>query len=236
MNDIICTLTSTVNRCIFLHKVIKSLLNQTVKPNKILLYYQDDTINSLPESVLELRNDIFNIVLIKDTYRSYSKFKYILENNPDNIIIICDDDIEYNHKYIERLYLSHLKHKDCMICNAYHYVHEIYKSYTQKTVLTAKILSDYHVMPLSGWGTLIPPNFYKNINNIEDIFKIAPTHDELWFFYNNYIESKQIYCHGLYKKYKSICISKYLYPKRLCKINTIKLMYKYYTKLYKLMH
>ena len=189
---IVCSLTSLPSRDIFLYKTINSLINQTIRPYKIILYYQDDTVKNLQKSVLELQNDIFNIICIKDTYRSYSKYKYVLESNPNDIIIICDDDIEYNPKYIENLYNNYLIYPDCMICNSYHYVHEIEKSYDQKYTLFRKILSDYHVMPLSGWGTLIPPNFYKNIDNIEDIFNIAPSHDELWFLYNNYKENKKI--------------------------------------------
>lgn len=209
MNDIIVSMTCIPERCTYLYNVLKSLINQKIQPTKILVYYQGD-LSDLTYNIKTLSN-IIDIIKIDDKYRSYNKFIYTIEKYNNDIIILCDDDIEYNDNYINNLITGYNKKNDDLICNCFNYI-QIDNDCVicnPKKPDTCEIESNY-IKPLSGWGTLIPPNFYnkENLDNLDTFFSKNPTDDEMWLYINCLYNKKHIYCHGLYKNpfWKTICI------------------------------
>lgn len=223
-NKIVVSITTIPKRTSFLYNVINSLLKQTVVPNKIILYYANDSLDGIPENVLNLRDDIFNIVCIHNTYRSYSKFYYSFIHYPDCINILADDDLSYKSHFIENLLNGYKKYQDCMICNVYHTVVIRDNSiYTPTEMPKCNEQYGKYIRPLSGWGTLIPPNFitYNDLVDIDDFVKNIPTHDELYLFYINLKKNKNTYCIGKYNSWLDILNKQKKFDCRLCSINNL---------------
>ena len=111
---ILVTMTSWHKRIDNVAPVVKTLLNQTIKPNKILLNFcTEDFPNmegDLPNDLLELvkENDCIEIYWFIENYKAWKKHLHAIEIADDNTLIICtDDDHLYPEYFIEWLYVSY---------------------------------------------------------------------------------------------------------------------------------
>ena len=111
--EIIVSLTSFPDRIHTVVKTIKTLLNQTKKPDRVILWLAPEQFpnkeKDLPEELLDLRKFGLTIDWYKDI-RSYKKIIPTLKKYPDAIIITTDDDIYYAPDTVETLYKSYLEH------------------------------------------------------------------------------------------------------------------------------
>lgn len=92
---------------------IKSLLKQTIKPNKIILWLAKTEFikkeKNLPLNLLLLIKKGLDIKFIKKNIKSYKKLIPSLKKYPNNLIITVDDDIIYRKDTIEKLYKNYIK-------------------------------------------------------------------------------------------------------------------------------
>ena len=234
---IICSLTTLKGRDCFAYKTINSLINQTIKPDLIILYYQGEE-SEIDQKISDINCDYFSIRYLSSKYKSYSKFYYALKDYPNDIIILCDDDIVYNIDYIKNLYEFHLKHNDIIICNAYHEIICNNNSYIHNGCTKSNYIISNSIKPLSGWGTLIPSNYYNidDIKLIDDFVINVPTDDESWIFYINKLKQKNVCCIGKYKKYIDICIERKIFDNRLVLKNTVPVLSKYGKYIYNILN
>lgn len=100
-NKLIVSLTSYGPRFKWLHLTIRSLLEQTVRPDMVLLWISEEEVDSLPDSVKQLSGAI-NIQSTNNLY-SYKKIIPTLRMHHDAHIVICDDDIYYPRHWLEDL-------------------------------------------------------------------------------------------------------------------------------------
>ena len=111
--DIIVSLTSFPLRFNTLHLVIKSILNQTLKPNKIILFLAKDEINKesdLPENVLKLKKFGLIIYIMDINLKPHNKYFHSIKLFPNSIIVTVDDDNMYNKNLLNKLYASYKKY------------------------------------------------------------------------------------------------------------------------------
>lgn len=103
----IVSLTSYPPRMETLHICLFSLLSQTMKPERVLLWLAEEQFpgreSSVPEKVLKLRENGLEIRWTKD-YRSYKKLVPALKEFGDAVIITADDDNFYPPGWLEVLY------------------------------------------------------------------------------------------------------------------------------------
>ena len=82
-NYVIISLTSYPLRINYVHKTIKSLLEQTLKPKKIILWLAESEFpnknKDLPKNLLLLKNNIVSIKYYKENIKSYKKLIPTLE-------------------------------------------------------------------------------------------------------------------------------------------------------------
>lgn len=122
---IFVTLTSWKKRINFVHETIKSLLNNTTKPDVIYLNLSSDEFKNmydeLPEELLELYNTKQIIInWVEEDTKVFKKVLPILQYlNDDDIIIQVDDDIVYPENIIETL-LSDFETYKCPITTNEH--------------------------------------------------------------------------------------------------------------------
>ena len=185
--QIIVSLTSFPPRIPYLHKTLSSLLNQTLKPDMIILWLAEEQFpnkeNDLTEEILDLKKFGLTIKWCNDI-KSYKKLVPTLKEFPDDIIITVDDDIYYEKNMLELLYNSYLKAPQYIHC------HRCTKIFYKKGEIKAKGGGKkYYKYPsfanklVGVGGVLYPPHsLYKDITNEKLFMELAPTNDDIWFW------------------------------------------------------
>lgn len=184
---LIISLTSYPARIETVYKTIKSLLNQTLKADKIILWLAPEQFKNyetdLPQNLLSLKSEIFEIDWYTDI-KSYKKLIPALHKYPDSIIVTADDDNIYSSTWLEKLYKSYQHHPHDI------QAHRVSKFYYENNAFHVKPGGhDYwsgacYLNKLVGLGgVLYPPHcFYKDVLNENLINQLAPTNDDQWFW------------------------------------------------------
>ena len=103
---IIVSLTSYEERFDDLEVSIYSLLNQTVKPDKLILWLSDKLcLNDLPYNITRFIKNGLEIRFVRDI-GSYTKAMYAFKEYSNSIIVTADDDIYYTKDWLAKLYYS----------------------------------------------------------------------------------------------------------------------------------
>lgn len=185
--QVVVSLTSFPDRIPYLHKTVTSLLNQTFKPDRLILWLAKEQFpdgeNNLTKELIDLKNYGLEIKLYHDI-KPYKKLIPALKEFPQDIIITFDDDIYYDKKTVELLYESYLKNPEFIHC------HRCTKIYYKKGEIKAKGGGKkYYKKPsfanklVGVGGVLYPPNsLYKDITDENLFIKLAPTNDDIWFW------------------------------------------------------
>ena len=182
---VIVSLASIPSRLNIVHLTIRSILNQDVLPEKIVLWLHEDLKDSIPKSLNVLVGDLFSIKYA-DYFSSHRKLVEPLKLYPNKIIVTCDDDMMYRKNWLSKLYQAHENHPDHIVANqtrciTYGSDGELisYKAWKpnesgcQNPLLT---------LPIGAGGTLYPPDsMHKTVFNQELFLQLTPKADDLWF-------------------------------------------------------
>lgn len=185
--ELIISLTSYGNKLQLLYLTIESLLHQTIKPNRIILWLDKtkyNTYESIPISLHKQTKRGLEIRLCEDV-RSYTKLVPSLLNFPDSIIISTDDDIIYPIDFVERLYRAYQKDSSKIYFYRGHYIlfndNGTPKPYLEWVAKGAKGCDIYN-FPTGVSGILYPPHCYhEDMTNKELFLKLCPYADDVWF-------------------------------------------------------
>lgn len=173
-------------------KAIKSLLEGSVVPDKLVLYLTFDQFKEtgIPEELrlLEKENEIFEIRDYPKDIRSYRKLIPALKDYPEAVIVTVDDDVFYDKDMLKDLVELHQKYPEYILANRAK-IMDISKPYKQWKKLRwydfigEKIKIDSHIIQTGVGGVLYPPHSL-NPSMIDDelFLKIAPTTDDIWFW------------------------------------------------------
>ncbi len=191
---IILSLTTFPQRINYVEKTIKTLLNQTLKPDEVVLYLADSQFpkkrEELPKSLLKLENYGLTIKWCEDL-RSFKKLIPALADFENDIIITFDDDVYYPNDIVENLYNSYLKNPDCIHTNRARRIE--YKKDGEKGKIIAKSAAEIYWTrykdctfknTLTGYGGVLypPKSLYSDVSKKEIFQKILPTQDDVWFW------------------------------------------------------
>jgi len=190
--EIIISLTSFPDRIHTVIKTIKTLLNQTKKPDKVILWLAPEQFENkekdLPEELLNLQNYGLTIEWYKDI-RSYKKIIPTLKKYPDAIIITTDDDIYYAPDTVETLYKSYMEHPDEIHAHRCDWLSLDNNGNIiwDKTRILYKDLHSGEAsfrQRLTGYGAVLypPHSLYKDVTDEEIISGTIPTHDDIWLW------------------------------------------------------
>lgn len=181
---VIVSLTSIPSRLNALDLVIKSILNQTHLPTKIVLWLHNDLKNNIPNRLKKLPSSIFEIKF-STLDCPHLKLLESLRAFPDSIIITCDDDLIYREKWLINLYQEHLKHPKDIIANGTYQIKLInYSSYSPYAEWRKKDenINSKTTFAIGVLGVLYPPKWYPEIIFDTKLFlKLTPKNDDLWF-------------------------------------------------------
>ncbi|WP_294161220.1 hypothetical protein [uncultured Clostridium sp.] len=186
-NNVIVSLTSIPSRIGTLHYVIKSLLIQTYKPNKIILWLAKEDFSEniiLPKELLKLVGNRFEIKWCENI-KPHKKYFYTMKENYDSIIITVDDDGFYRRNLIKDLMNSYKKYPNYISCTRAHKM--VFKNkqiieYNQWDYETKEFNKpSNHIFATGVGGVLYPPKCFDNrAFNKEEIYKLCLNADDVW--------------------------------------------------------
>ncbi len=115
---LIGSLTSFPARIDKLWIVIESIMRQTRKPDRLLLWLskeQFDNEESVPKSLLKLRSRGLEIVFVDDDLRSHKKYYYALKSISNVNLLTFDDDIIYPENAVEEVFTVWNNNKNLVV-------------------------------------------------------------------------------------------------------------------------
>ena len=187
--EVIVSLTSFPPRMEIVWVVLKIMLSQTYKPDRILLYLAEEQFpgRKLPEWAELYREAGVAFIFCEEDLKPHKKYFYAMRDYPEAIIITVDDDMLYGVDLLETLMDSYAKFPKAI-----------------SAMRTARIAIDENgcVLPFSEWdkicrdvtnkplmrfllvgvgGVLFPPNsLHREVLNIDMIKKVCLHTSDMW--------------------------------------------------------
>lgn len=185
-HEIIVSLTTYGKRIYDVAFTIESIMQQSMKANRIILWLDYSFENrKLPEYLSRQQKRGLEICYCKDI-RSYTKLVPALNRYPEAAIITVDDDALYEGDLIENLIIPYLANQQYIYCHRYHKI---------------TLDSNGKMLPYKQWkwcctddepsflnfltgvgGVLYPPHCLDEEVKNEDVFMdICKFADDVWF-------------------------------------------------------
>ena len=182
---IIVSLTTYPARISTVWITIASLLQQTMKPYKLILWLAEEQFPDygIPDNLKKLKKRGLEIRFCEDL-KPHKKYFYTVQEYPDYYVITADDDIFYPEDHIEQLWKGHEKYPDAVIC---HWSHQIgfgrqgeFRPYNDWTV-KGECAPSYDTLAVGCNGILYPPgSLSKETFDKKKIIEISLYTDDLW--------------------------------------------------------
>ena len=190
--QIIVSLTSFPQALPFCVQAIRSILEGSVLPDKIVLYltaqqFPSGKIPSYLEDLLTL-NTFFEVRFYNQVIRSYTKLIPAIQDFPNDIIITIDDDVRYHKNMLRDLLYLHKQIPDVIIANRAKKIklnapYRQWKKYRWYHFFAKRLHFSFKNIQTGVGGVLYPPNSLNQEMIDSDIFKeIAATTDDIWFW------------------------------------------------------
>ena len=186
-HEVIVSLTTYDKRLYDVHLAIESVMQQTMKANRIILWLADELKDRpLPRALMMQCERGLEIRFCKDL-RSYKKLVPALQEFPENAIITIDDDILYEIDMLERLISAYQQDSHYIYCCRQHYMrldknrHLLpYRQWKWEYPVIGE--ADVMNFPTGCAGTLYPPHSLDEEVFNETVFMdICPYADDVWF-------------------------------------------------------
>ncbi|MCL1973035.1 MAG: glycosyltransferase family 2 protein [Endomicrobia bacterium] len=185
---LIVSLTSYPERMYDIHYCLYSILSQTVKPDKVILWLAEEQFpakeKDIPKKVIYLKDFGLDIKWTDDL-KSYKKLIPALKEHPDDVIVTADDDIFYESEWLEKLYkyydgkniLCHRAHKIVFDGNKV----AAYRKW--KHCIEGTEEASFFNFFVGCGGVLYPPRvLYKDVLKKDLFMQLSPAADDLWFW------------------------------------------------------
>lgn len=172
-----------------LAKTIKSLLNQDVDADHIILWISHQDKSSLPGEVIDLQNFGLTIHFCEDL-KSYKKIVPALEAFPDCYIVTADDDVFYNEDWLRSLIRTYNSRKTIVACRCH--LAEIsddgyfmpYRTWTFSTSRLQNPNNHTRLFPTGVGGVLYPPGSLDcRVTDASTFSCLCPNGDDIWLYW-----------------------------------------------------
>ncbi len=121
-DDIIVSLTSFDKRIDDVYLTIESLLQQSLKPDRIILWVseQEFSANDIPHVLRLQEKRGLEVRFCPENLGPYKKYFYTLKAYPQSLILTVDDDILYPHDLVDMLYRNYKRSPNVIHCTRAH--------------------------------------------------------------------------------------------------------------------
>lgn len=191
---LIVSLTTIPERIDRVYLAIETLLKQSVKPDRLILWVKEKDFNSktlynknrYTRKLVNQKKRGLQIEFCEDLY-SYSKIIHTLEKYPNAIIVTADDDLYYKKHWLKELYESYMSNPEYVHCHMARYIikssEDSLKTLTQWSKEADKLMNpSINNFPYTGAGCLFPPDsLHSEVFNKKIFLEISPQCDDAWF-------------------------------------------------------
>jgi hypothetical protein len=204
-NEIIVSLTTYDRRFYEVYLTIESIMQQSMKPNRIILWLGNELENiDIPITLKNQQKRGLEIKYCKDI-KSYKKLIPALKEFPSAAVITIDDDHLYHFDLVENLINAYKKNPNLIYCAKMHRMKLLrnrkpdkYKKWKINCIL-------FDISPLNFLtgigGVLYPPHcFNKEVLNESVFMDICQYADDIWFnamALLNGIKIQKIFTHNI---------------------------------------
>ena len=189
--ELIVSLTSYPARFPTLHLTLRSLLAQTVQPDRLLLWIAEEDLPQLPAEVHSLEAFGLEVRGCEDL-RSYKKLVPTLRAHPGAYIVTADDDVYYRPDWLETLVGGVVEGERAVIC---HRTHRLRRQIGGRIVPyiqwewdvrdAAARAPSTDLVPTGVGGVLYPPGSLDPKVTDQALFqRLCPDGDDLWFYWS----------------------------------------------------
>lgn len=186
--ELIVSLTSYPKRIGFVYKAIRTILAQSEKADRILLWLSEEEFpgreQDLPGKLLELRQYGLSIEWYTDDIGPYKKLIPTIRKYPHAVIATADDDVLYPTDWLKILWDSYQKKPNAIYCHRPAML-EIKNGEFCWTATGKRYYPEatYLHRGISHAGVLYPPHsLHSDVTEEEKFLELAPTNDDLWFW------------------------------------------------------
>lgn len=192
---VIVSLTSTEKHFKDLELSLYSLLNQSVQPDRIILWLSDEyELSELPYSITRYIKNGLEIRFVENK-GEYNKIIYPLKEFNNAINVAAKDDIIYPKKWLKRLYHSYITNPEDI------HTHKALAVKVEDSNVSSvefwedvkKEKAEFSNFMISESGVLFPPKcFVKEIFR-EDLFlKNVPDSVDIWLWFMSLVSGKKV--------------------------------------------
>ena len=185
---IIVSLTTYPKRIGTIWLTIETLLRQSVKPDEVILWLADSQfpngMANLPENLLRLQQRGLTIRFCEDL-RSHKKYYFALQEYPDDLVVLADDDMFYPRDTIRKLMQMHEKWPKDICCMTAQVIDPDLRAapsqWRNPRLDERKLQHTDRIQAFTGSGTLIPPDaLHPDAFDRERIRELCLHADDLW--------------------------------------------------------
>ncbi len=184
--EVIVSLTSYPPRFPTLHLTLRTLLNQSVSPDRVILWIAHLDLAHLPPKVLALQKQGVEIRPCADM-RSFKKIVPAVEQFPDSYIVTADDDLYYSRDWLEILLSSAGPGTEDVVCRIVHRPTSDGEWLRSFTAWPLNVMDDDAHAPSSdlfcgsGAGALFPPgSLHPDLVRRNLFEQLTPDCDDSW--------------------------------------------------------
>lgn len=190
--QVIVSLTSFPAAIPYAGKAVKSILDGSVLPNKVVLYltFSQFGEDGIPQELLKLAEDNprFEIRDYARDIRSYRKLIPALNDFPDAVIVTIDDDVKYHRHMLRDLLRLHDRIPNAILAHRAKRIkpgkpYRKWRKYRWYHFLFNRIYLGFNNIQTGVGGVLYPPHsLKKEMLDVELFTQLAPTTDDIWFW------------------------------------------------------
>lgn len=183
-SELIVSLTSYPPRFPTLAPTVRSLLRQTVRPDRVILWLGDGDERLLPAEIAAMPDLEVHTC---PNWRSYKKIVPTLLKHPDAYVVTADDDIYYSNNWLEQM-IPALDQGASIVCLRAHRIR------MDSQTRPAGYEAWEHNIPAPEAGALVFPTgvsgvlyaprvFHLDVTRSDLFMKFAPTADDVWLYW-----------------------------------------------------
>lgn len=190
--EVVISLTSFPAAISYVLPTVRSILDGTVLPDKVVLYltFSQFGEDGVPDDLVKLskENPIFEIRDYGRDIRSYRKLIPAITDFPESVIVTVDDDVAYHKDMLGDLLKLHSVMPDAILAHRAKLIrpgrpYRKWRKYRWYHFLFKKIHASYLNIQTGVGGVLYPPGaLKKDMLDVELFTRLAPTTDDIWFW------------------------------------------------------
>lgn len=183
---IILSMTTFTKRLPTVHICLKSLINQSVKADRIIVWLGPDVNPAdITEKMKNLEQYGVEYRFVDTDLKPHKKYFYAMQEFSKSCVITVDDDVIYEKDMVKTLVNTHKKYPEAVCARRVHCIFlkdgKIlpYNKWMQDCRRITK--PSFRLVPTGVGGVLYPPNLFSNIAfDKEKIIGICFEADDIW--------------------------------------------------------